>query len=154
MKISEIQSKLLQQEYILLSLGSSVGEGEKILKDAEIFLQKNGIRIIKKSTNHKTKPWGGVAQNDFTNATWFIQMFSTKFAQRPYKKALQLLKIIHECEALAGRDRSKQKRWGDRPLDIDILWFPGLSCDTKRLKLPHPYMFERDFVLDPLKEIL
>lgn len=143
-----------QEDIIYLGIGSSVGNAEEIFKNAEKFLEKNDIKIIKKSKTHQTEPWGGVARNMFSNAAWSIKINSTSFAQRPYKKIIQLLDIIHLCEKQNGRNRSTEKHWGDRPLDIDILWVPGLVCDTKRITLPHPYMAKRSFVLEPLAEIL
>lgn len=139
---------------LYLGIGSSVGNAEEIFKNAEKFLEKNGVKIIKKSKIHKTPPWGGIAKNTFSNATWAAKTISTSFAQRPYKKSIQILDIINKCEQSQGRDRKTEKRWGDRPLDIDILWVPGLICDTKRITLPHPYMEEREFVTNPLWEIL
>lgn len=141
-------------DIIYLGIGSSVGNAEKIFKNAVKFLEKNGIEIIKKSKTHKTEPWGGIAKNTFSNAVWTVKTVSTNFAQRPYKKSIQLLDIINKCEQSQGRDRKNEKHWGDRPLDIDILWVPGLICDTKRITLPHPYMEEREFVTKPLLEIL
>ena len=52
-----------------------------------------------------------------------------------------------------GRDRSRERRWGPRPLDIDILAYDDLRSTTPKLTLPHPRLFERAFVLVPLAEI-
>ena len=133
---SDILEKITTNQHIYLGIGSSIGNAEEIFKNAQKYLEKNGIKIIKKSSIHKTKPWGGIAENNFSNAVWAINILSKSFAQKPYKKSIQLLNIIHQSEKKAGRNRDIEKKWGDRPLDIDILWFPGLICDTKRLTLP------------------
>jgi 2-amino-4-hydroxy-6-hydroxymethyldihydropteridine diphosphokinase len=64
-----------------------------------------------------------------------------------------LLDRALRVEAMFGRDRSREQRWGPRSLDIDIIAFDGLEMDEPGLTLPHPRLFERAFVLAPLAEI-
>jgi 2-amino-4-hydroxy-6-hydroxymethyldihydropteridine diphosphokinase len=64
---------------------------------------------------------------------------------------LQLLEVAQALERDAGRVRTV--RWGPRTLDVDILWYDGIFMDHDRLRLPHPRMEERRFVLEPLAEL-
>jgi 2-amino-4-hydroxy-6-hydroxymethyldihydropteridine diphosphokinase len=70
------------------------------------------------------------------------------------RRARNLLSRINEIEARFGRDRSRERRWGERPLDIDILLFGGLSLSEVDLGIPHPRLRERRFALEPLLELL
>ena len=66
---------------------------------------------------------------------------------------IALLARAQAVERACGRDRSQERRWGPRPLDIDILAYDDLALDTSELTLPHPRLLERAFVLVPLAEI-
>ncbi len=141
---------LFPSEKVLIALGSSIGDAEAIFESAEKFLDENGLEIIKKSKNHKFPPYGGVAKNEFTNAVWEIEIQGLK--EFSYDKARKFLNLLQKCEDHHGRTREKQ--WGDRTLDIDILTFGNLECNTTQLTIPHAEIQKRDFVLIPLREIL
>jgi 2-amino-4-hydroxy-6-hydroxymethyldihydropteridine diphosphokinase len=64
-----------------------------------------------------------------------------------------LLAEIHRLEAAYGRDRSRERRWGERTLDIDILLFGDLVMEGPELEIPHPRLHERRFALEPLLEL-
>jgi len=143
---------------VFIGLGSSIGNAEELFNSTEKYLSEFGIKIIKKSKNHKFPPFGGVASNEFTNAVWEldISQFSKQFIgnlkqEFSYNKARKLLEILLACETEHGRTR--EIRWEDRTLDLDILLFGDLKCDTAKLKIPHPEMENRDFVMIPLNEI-
>jgi 2-amino-4-hydroxy-6-hydroxymethyldihydropteridine diphosphokinase len=68
--------------------------------------------------------------------------------------ALQLLSAIQDLESRCGRDRARERRWGERPLDIDILIFGDLVLESGELTIPHPRLAERRFALQPLLDIL
>jgi 2-amino-4-hydroxy-6-hydroxymethyldihydropteridine diphosphokinase len=73
------------------------------------------------------------------------------YAQSPR----ELLTVIHGIEASYGRDRSRERRWGERTLDIDILLFGGrIVSEPPALEIPHPRLNERPFALEPLLELL
>lgn len=129
---------------IYLGIGSSIGNAEEIFDSAEKFLEERGILVTKKSRIYKNSPLGGVAKNQFSNAVWEVKadILPTKF-----------LEILKSCEIVHGRDLGA-KKWSDRPLDLDILMFDELILDTKNLKIPHPEIQNRDFVLKPWMEIV
>ncbi len=131
---------------IFLGIGSSIGNAKQIFRDAEQFLGKNGISVLKKSNILKNPPFGGIAQNEFSNAVWEI---SVPNDMTPHT----LLTLLKKAEQLAGRDFS-DPRWSDRPLDIDILIWNEEIVDTPELTIPHPGMPKRDFVLKPLAELV
>jgi len=132
---------------IFLGLGSNLGNKSQNLKTAIKLLDECGVRTIKQSKVHITDPVSKVPQPKFAN-----QVIEIKTEHDP-KKLLQIIKLI---ERQMGRDRSKPKRKGyerARLIDIDILIYNDLKINKRNLKIPHPRMRERDFVLKPLKEI-
>ncbi len=100
-------------------------------------------RMGRVSSFYETKPWGNPQQANFLNA-------AAEF--KTYLPPEELLDMIKEIEKAAGRDLSA-RRWGPRPLDIDILLCGALQISTPRLTIPHPAMLEREFVLEPLAQI-
>ncbi len=147
---------------IFIGVGSSIGDAEKTFKQAQVFLQNKGICVLKKSKNLKNAPQGGVAQNQFTNAVWQLEFAETRWEKtnwyllpqhrRQKLKAYKLLKKLQAVEKKAQRERVK--RWDDRTLDLDILMFHQLVLRKQRLLVPHPLIFERDFVLRPWQELV
>jgi dihydroneopterin aldolase/2-amino-4-hydroxy-6-hydroxymethyldihydropteridine diphosphokinase len=133
----------LKRERVILSLGSSIGDSEKLMNDAIRKLGKvRGVSVKKVSTFLKTKPYGGVAKNDFLNCAVEVECLL------PPEK---LLDEIHLIEKEGGRERNK--RWDDRTLDIDIVFFGNRIIREDGLSVPHPDYINRDFVLVPIKEI-
>lgn len=133
----------LTKKIVLLSLGSSMGDKSEYLNFAINRLKESkDITFLKASAQFENSPYGGVAKRSFTNMAVKI---STHLS--PY----ELLDYIHKTEELADRDRSIH--WGDRTLDIDIIFFGDTIVDDERLVIPHPDYANRDFVLRPLCEI-
>jgi 2-amino-4-hydroxy-6-hydroxymethyldihydropteridine diphosphokinase len=131
---------------IFLGIGSSIGNAKQIFCDAEQFLEKNHIHILQKSSVLKNPPFGGIAQNDFSNAVWEISVPKDMTPQK-------LLLLLKNAEQLAGRDFNTPQ-WSDRPLDIDILIWNEEIIKTPNLTIPHPGIAERNFVLKPLAELV
>ncbi|MBD5585049.1 MAG: 2-amino-4-hydroxy-6-hydroxymethyldihydropteridine diphosphokinase [Clostridia bacterium] len=130
-------------ETVYLSLGSSQGDKKAYLDNAIKALKKtDGIKVKKVSSYIETEPYGGVAENGFLNCAVEIQTILTP---------KQLLEEIHRIEAENGRRR--EVRWGDRTLDIDIVFFGNKIIDEPDLVVPHADYLNRNFVLEPLKEI-
>lgn len=131
------------RERAFLSLGSSVGDRAGYLNSAlEKLGNTRGIKVEKVSSVIETEPLGGVAENKFLNCAAEV---STYLSPR------QLLNEIHRIETECGRER--KTRWGDRTLDIDIVFFGNKKIAEEGLIIPHPEYRKRAFVLDPLKEI-
>ena len=128
---------------VYLGLGGNLGDRIKNLRAAIEMIKKiSGVKLLKISSFYETEAWGVKNQPDYLNAAVKI---STNL------KPLELLDELQKIEIALGRVRLEH--WGARTVDIDILLADNLQIDTERLKVPHPYLFERDFVLIPLSEI-
>lgn len=133
----------LERELVYLSLGSSMGDKRKYISNAlEKLGLTRGVKVLKVSDTIVTKPYGGVAENDFLNCAACVSTFLSPHA---------LLNEIHRIESECGRVRDK--RWGDRTLDIDIIFFGDKKINDENLIIPHPDYMNRDFVKIPLKQI-
>ncbi|MEJ7844417.1 MAG: 2-amino-4-hydroxy-6-hydroxymethyldihydropteridine diphosphokinase [Acidimicrobiales bacterium] len=124
-----------------LGLGSNLGDRAAHLADAIGALVAGGNASV--SLLYETDPVGGPdGQGAFLNVVVELDTDLT---------ARQLLELGHRLEAAAGRVR--QERWGPRTLDVDLLWLDGVTVDEPDLVVPHPRMWERRFVLAPLREL-
>jgi 2-amino-4-hydroxy-6-hydroxymethyldihydropteridine diphosphokinase len=130
----------------LVGLGGNIGEVRSTLDRAvAAFCDGSEIRLLAQSSDYQTPPWGVVDQPPFVNRCIAV---ATALAPRP------LLDRALEVERMFGRDRSREQRWGPRPIDIDLLAYDDLAMDEPGLALPHPRVLERAFVLVPLAEIV
>lgn len=127
---------------VVLSVGCNMGDCMNTFLQAAQLLEASGIAIVKKSSLYSTAPWGNTLQNDFLNQVWLAQTGLQPSA---------LLQKLKETEKRLGRTDNRQ--WKPRPLDIDILFYNDLILADEALKIPHPYLAERKFVLVPLAEI-
>ena len=128
-----------------LGIGSNLGDRRKNIRLAlEKISSLKNIKIIKLSKIIETDPVGGpFGQGKFLNAVLKIKTNLTP---------LKLLKQLQKVEDEVGRKRTV--RWGPRTIDLDILLFADKVIERKELKVPHPRLMERDFVLDPLLNLL
>lgn len=129
----------------LLGLGGNVGDTRSLM-DRAIGLLCDGraIRLTARSSDYRTPPWGDTDQSPFVNLCIAVETALTPHA---------LLARAREVEQALGRDRARERRWGPRTADIDLLAYDGVTLDDPDLTLPHPRLFERAFVLIPLAEI-
>ncbi|MDE7163302.1 MAG: 2-amino-4-hydroxy-6-hydroxymethyldihydropteridine diphosphokinase [Clostridia bacterium] len=133
----------VERNKVVLSLGSSEGDRKATLDGAvkEISALR-GVKLLKTSDYIKTEPYGGAAQNEFLNCAVLTECLISP---------RDLLNAVHAIEAKFGRKR--EVRWGDRTLDIDIIFFGNKVIAEEGLSIPHPDYKSRDFVLTPLKQI-
>ena len=125
---------------VYLALGSNMGDREGYINRAVSALKAHSqIRVKKVSDMICTKPYGVVEQEDFLNGAAEVE---TLLAPE------ELLSAVHGIENAAGRTRVMH--WGPRTLDIDILFYDKLVCESEDLVIPHPDIRNRDFVLEPL----
>lgn len=123
-----------------LALGSNMGDREGYINGAVSTLQAHPqIRVKKIADMIYAKPYGMAEQEDFLNGAAEVETLLTPW---------ELLDAVHEIENAAGRTRVT--RWGPRTLDIDILFYDKLVCESEGLVIPHPDIQNRDFVLEPL----
>lgn len=121
-----------------LGLGSNLGDREAHLNHAVGRIPD----VVKISSIWETSPVGGPEQDAYLNVV--VQLSTDRTAR-------QLLTVCREREEDAERER--KERWGPRTLDVDVLWIDGEKIDDHDLTVPHPRMFERAFVLVPLREL-
>ncbi|MEB2784850.1 2-amino-4-hydroxy-6-hydroxymethyldihydropteridine diphosphokinase [Algoriphagus persicinus] len=129
-------------EKAVLILGGNRGDRISLLKLAVEAVSELG-EVTLKSKIYETEAWGGVAKGPFLN-----QIIEIKTTFSP----AELLAFTQKTETDLGRKRAEH--WGDRTMDIDIIYFGDSIIDTPELRIPHPFLAERKFVLVPLGEIL
>ena len=106
----------------------------------------------------ETEPWGFESEDKFLNAAVRYQLRLRK-GYNPEAEGLMILEICKDIERKLGRtgkpqyDEIGERIYTDRPIDIDILLFGDNKIDCEELTVPHKHMYERDFVMIPLKEI-
>ena len=129
---------------VWLGLGSNRQNPDARLREALDHLgHVDGIGVTGVSSFYRTPPWGDEQQDDFINAVVSIET------------ALEPLALLAETQAIEtrmGRKRSN-RRWGPRIIDIDLLLYGDMTCSLDGLKIPHPRMHDRAFVLVPLAEL-
>ena len=133
-----------------VGIGSNLGRRLQNCKKALKLLEQKGIRIKKVSGAFETKPWGGreggadlmSGQRDYINMAAAVETDAGPRA---------LLGALLEVEAEMGRVR--KRKWGPRNIDLDLLLYGDEVIDLPGLKVPHPLMHEREFVLLPLAQI-
>lgn len=126
-----------------LSLGANLGDPVAQLTEAVRRIADHPeITVVAQSRLLITKPWGKTDQPDFTNLALKLE---TSLAP------LDLLDALQAIETALGRVRKEV--WGPRVIDIDIIAYDHLEMRSERLNLPHIHAHEREFVLEPLREI-
>jgi 2-amino-4-hydroxy-6-hydroxymethyldihydropteridine diphosphokinase len=129
-----------------LGLGSNLGNKENNIAEAIRRIDIQAGKVEKKSSLYYSEPWGFQSENTFVNV-----VISIETTLDP----LGLLHVLQQIEKQMGRTtKSLSGSYCDRIIDIDILLYDDLKIDLPELKVPHPVMWERDFVTKPLKEIL
>ena len=107
----------------------------------------------------ETEPWGFESEQKFLNAAVHYEL-QLKEGYNPEAEALMILEICKDIERRLGRkegveyDEAGERVYHNRPIDIDILLFGDHKIDCPELTVPHKLMYERDFVMIPLREIL
>lgn len=125
-----------------LGFGSNLGNRRENLSRACELIEKKGDRIVKRSAIYESPAWGFESKNSFYNMCLRIE---TK------KSPGEFLQFLHDIEKQMGRERAGV--YIDRNIDIDILFYDSLVIESPEIRIPHPRISERMFVLEPLAEI-
>jgi 2-amino-4-hydroxy-6-hydroxymethyldihydropteridine diphosphokinase len=126
-----------------VALGSNLGDrGAHLQRAVDGLSRARGVRVLAVSRVYETAPVGGPAQDDYLNA---VIALDTEL------DAHALLALGQQLEREAARVRAE--RWGPRTLDVDILLYDDVRVETPDLVIPHPRMYERGFVLAPLRDV-
>ena len=129
---------------IIIGLGGNVGDVQTAFDQAVAALGESaGVTVLDGSSLYRTVAVGP-EQPAYLNAAIMVTVETS---------ARDLLSLCRRIEAAAGRDRSKEQRWGPRPLDLDLLISDSVVCRGPALELPHPRLAERAFALIPAAEL-
>ena len=129
----------------LIAFGGNLGEPRHIIAEGIArFCDGTHVRLLARSSDYLTPPWGVEDQPPFINAGIRVE---TDLAPQA------LLAHGLAVEKLFGRDRNRETRFGPRRLDIDLIDYEGVRLCEDELTLPHPRALDRAFVLVPLAEI-
>ena len=130
---------------VYLGLGSNLGDKRKNIEKAVTLINERAGEILALSGFYETKPWGYDSSETYINAAVKIDT---------YLQPEELLLVTQNIEQEVGRrEKTVDGKYRDRVIDIDILLYDDLTLQTKKLTIPHPLMYQRDFVLKPLSEI-
>lgn len=137
-----MQADIKEKHLAYVALGSNLGDKEANLQKAVQLLVEHGVEVVKTSDFLCTEPYGVTDQPQFLNAVCCV---------RTDLEPEELLHLLLAIEQEMGRVRLRH--WGERNIDLDLLLYENQILTTDDLKLPHPDMQNRDFVLLPLAEI-
>lgn len=130
---------------VFLGLGTNLGDKKNNLLTAVNNIEEKIGKVTSLSSFYETEPWGFESENSFLNAALCVETSLEPMA---------ILRIIKDIEIEMGRtQKSVNRMYSDRIIDIDILLYDDLTMATEELTIPHPLMKERDFVMKPLMEI-
>ena len=136
-------STYMKWHKVYLALGSNLGNKEGYLDLAiNLLKEDDNFKNIRESSRIETAPYGGVADEMFVNSAVEVETLYS-----PY----ELLDCIHQIEEKG--ERVRKERWGNRTLDVDILFYDEIIIGEPDLAIPHPDLVNRDFVLIPMKEL-
>lgn len=128
---------------VYLSLGANLGERAETIREAlRRLAMAEGTELLQVAPFYETAPWGKTDQPGFINTCAEV------------RTSLCPTDFLHLCQGIEqDLGRVRHEHWGARTIDIDMLWMEGVEADTEELRLPHPYLIERAFVLVPLADI-
>ena len=134
---------------VFLGLGTNLGDREGNIRQAVRLIGERVGEVTRQSSLIETEPWGFESEHRFLNAVILCETSQTP---------RQVLETTQQIERDMGRKKTTNRKSGsrtysDRPIDIDILLYDDLTVDEPDLRIPHPLMHERDFVMIPLEEI-
>lgn len=149
----------MEKVELYLALGSNQGDREWNIETALSLLNielKTPYRAV--SSLYETEPWGFESTDRFLNAAVLYELELPK-GFNAEAEGLMILEICKSIERKLGRrvealyDEDGKRIYTSRPIDIDILLFGDYKIDCEELTIPHKLMYERDFVMKPLREI-
>ena len=140
---------MIKMHKVYLGLGTNLGDREGNIRQAVRLIGEQVGEVTRQSSLIETEPWGFESEHRFLNAVILCETSQTP---------RQVLETTQQIERDMGRKKiinrkSGSRTYSDRPIDIDILLYDDLTVDEPDLKIPHPLMHERDFVMIPLEEI-
>ena len=163
---------------VYLGLGSNLGNRQQNIEDAVRLVQERVGQVVRQSSLMESEPWGFESCHNFLNAVILCQTTKSphevltltqqierdlgrikKSTRLPVEKSTRLSVEkttrlpVEKSTRLPVSQEASGRQYADRPIDIDILLYDDLTVDEPDLKIPHPLMHKRDFVMKPLREI-
>ena len=135
---------------VCLGLGSNLGDRALLLEQAIQLVGERIGQVVCRSSLIETEPWGFESPHRFLNGAVLCE---TRLTPREVLEATQQIERELGKRQEHTTERTLRPTYKDRPVDIDILLYDDLTVDEPDLKIPHPLMEERDFVMKPLREI-
>ena len=134
--------KKLETNFSYLSIGSNIDDRLQNLSKSKIEIEKIIGKIHKSSKIYETEPWGYKDQKFFLNMVLYVETL------------LDAESLLFACKKIEkNMGRIKNKKWRERNIDIDILYYNTDSINKKNLQIPHKHIHERKFILKPLNDI-
>jgi len=130
---------------LYLSLGTNLGDRQSNLETARTLIGQRIGTVQAASGVMETEPWGFDSPNSFLNMALVV---NTELSPMEALKATQTIE-----KEMGRRNKSRNSHYSDRIIDIDLIMYDNQVTDLPRLKIPHPLMHQRRFVLEPLSEI-
>ena len=150
---------------VYLGLGSNLGDCRKNLERAIRLISDRVGQVTRQSSFIETEPWGFESEHQFMNAVILCEttktprevLLLTQQIERDMGRTQKSWAVGNWPLAVSSDPKAKSQRlkakYADRPIDIDILLYDDLTVDEPDLMIPHPLMYDRDFVMIPLNEI-
>lgn len=132
----------MNNDDVFLSLGSNLGDRKKNIQSALKRLGSSGVKAVSVSSFYETEPVGGREQPAYINIVCVVETTLSPF---------ELLDLCLKIEKISGRTSKSDS--APRCIDIDLLLHGNARISSRRLTVPHPRMYRRNFVLIPLREI-
>ena len=134
---------------VVLLIGGNQGDRQQLIDEASCLIEERIGNVCLSSPIYETEPWGFEAEQNFLNQALVVDTLLS---------AEEVLHTALDIERQLGRRRPfidpEHKHYVSRPMDIDLIFYNSLACDTTELQLPHPRMHLRRFVLQPLADII
>ncbi len=151
----------MTKHQVYLGLGSNLGDREKIIRRAIALIHERVGDVVRQSSLIETAPWGFESDHPFMNGVILCEtvctprqvLKATQKIERELGRKKKTTLLSHPSSLTSHLSPLTSHLYSDRPIDIDILLYDDLTVDEPDLKIPHPLMSERDFVMKPLKEI-
>ena len=148
---------------VYLSIGSNLGNKRKNIRLAIEKIGEQVGEVVRQSALYETEPWGFESENRFVNAA--VKVTTALSPMEVLRATQQIERDLGRKRKSQSHDSQQRQRVGatagipspvyhDRPIDIDILLYDDWIVDEPELKIPHPLMYKRDFVMIPLREIM
>ncbi|WP_185862152.1 2-amino-4-hydroxy-6-hydroxymethyldihydropteridine diphosphokinase [Blattabacterium cuenoti] len=135
----------MNEHHVFLLQGSNKGNRKKYLDESFILIFKKIGKIIKKSSYFESEAW-----NMKNSPCFYNRVLHVKTNHSP----IDLLKKIYDIESFIGRKKNIEKKYKNREIDIDILFYDNIIINSSILTIPHPLLHFRKFVLEPMCEII